>query len=98
MAENLEGQYGEKSIRLNLQRAQRERNRRERSPMMDRRTEPVERGEMFGHAVAHVALEAITRMGGAETGHEAVARDFGDDRGGRDRRHQAVAADDGLTV
>ena len=60
--------------------------------------EPVERGEMLGHAVAHVALKAVAGMGGAEAGHQAVARHLGDDRGGGDRGHEAVAADHRLAI
>ena len=65
---------------------------------MNRRAEPVERGEMLGHAVAHMALETVAGMRGAETSHEPVARDFGDDRGGGNRSHKPVAADHRLAV
>ena len=66
--------------------------------MVDRRTEPVQRFEMFGHAVAHVPFEAIARMRGAKAGHQPVARDLGDNRSGGDRGDQTVAADNGLTI
>ena len=59
---------------------------------MDGRPEAGERGEMLRHAVAHVALEAVARMGGAEPDHQPVARHLGDDRGGGDRQHQRIAA------
>ena len=63
-----------------------------------RRPERGERAEVLGHAVAHVALEAVARMGGADLHHQAVARHLGDDRGGRDREHQRVAAHHRLAV
>ena len=65
---------------------------------MDGRPEPVQRREMLRHAVAHVALEAVARMRGAEPLHQPVARDLGDDRGRRDREHQRVAGDHRLAV
>src|SRR5271170_2565761 len=65
---------------------------------MDGRAEPVERGKMFGHAVAHVALKAVARMRGAETGHQPVARDLGYDGRRCDRSNQAIAADDRLAI
>ena len=66
--------------------------------MVDGRAEPVERGEMLGHAVAHVALEPVTGIFGTEPHHEAVACHLGDDRGGCDRGNQIVAVDDRLTI
>ncbi len=51
---------------------------------------------MLRHAVAHVALEPVARMGGAEPRHEPIAGHLGDDRGRRDRGDKAVAADHGL--
>ena len=65
---------------------------------MNRRPESVERGEMLGDAVAHMALEAVAGMRGAEADHQAVAGHLGDDRGGRDRGDKAVAADHCLAV
>src|SRR5262245_40262465 len=38
-------------------------DRRKRTAMMDGRAESVQRLEMLRHAIAHVLLEAITRMG-----------------------------------
>src|SRR5207248_9896162 len=61
--------------------------------MMAGWTELRERLEMLGHAVAHVALEAVTGMGKAEPRHQPVARHLGDDRGRRDRGDEPVAAD-----
>ena len=58
----------------------------------------VQRGEMLGHAVAHVALEAVAGMRQAEPRHQPVARHLGDDRGRRDRGHERVAADHRLAV
>src|SRR5580704_19328464 len=65
---------------------------------MDRGAEPVERGKRLRHAIAHVAFEAVTGMGGAEARHQPVARNFGDDRRRGDRSDETVAADDGLAV
>ena len=59
--------------------------------MVDGGAEPGQRLEMLGHAVAHVALEAVAGMREAEPRHQPVARDLGDDRGRRDRGHQRVA-------
>src|SRR5262245_28512141 len=77
---------------------QRLRDRRERPTMVHAGPEPRQRREVFGYAVAHVTLEAIARMSGAEPGHEAIAHDLGDDGRGRDRQHQRVAVDDRLAV
>ena len=41
-----------------------------------------------------MAVEPVVGIGGVQAPHDAVARDLGDDRGGRDRRARAVAADD----
>ena len=65
---------------------------------MDGRAEPVQRLEMLRHAVAHVALEAVAGMRERQPHHQPVARDLGDDRGRRDRRHQRVAGDHRLAV
>ena len=65
---------------------------------MDGRPEPRERREMLGHAVAHVALEAVAGMGQAQPPHQPVARHLGDDRGGGDRGDDGVAADHRLAV
>ena len=43
-------------------------------------------------------IETITRAILRELAHQAVARHLGDDRGGRDREHQPVAADHGIAV
>gem|GEM_PF-6658163 len=48
---------------------------------------------MLRHRIAHVALEPVARMRGAQAAHQAVARDLGNDRGRGDREHQRVAAD-----
>ena len=48
---------------------------------------------MLGHAVAHVALEAVAGMRETEPRHQPVARDLGDDGGRRDRQDQRVARD-----
>src|SRR5437762_3123456 len=66
--------------------------------MMNGRTEPVQRIEMFRHAIAHMPFEAIARMRGAEAGHQPVAGDLGDDRGGSDRDNEPVAADHRLAI
>jgi len=60
--------------------------------MMNRRTEPAQSGKMLGHAVTHMALEAVARMRRAEARHEAIARHLGDNRGGRDRSDEPIAA------
>ena len=73
-------------------------HRRERAAVVYCRAEPVERGKVFRHAVAHVPLEPIAGMRRAETRHQTIARHLGDDRGGGDRSHQAVAADHRLAV
>ena len=78
--------------------AERDGDRRERTPVVHRRPKAVERREVFRNAVAHVPFEAVAGMGGAEAGHQTVARYLGDDGSRRDRRHEAVAADHGLTV
>ena len=57
-----------------------------------------QRLEMLGHAIAHMALEAVAGMRGADLLHQPVARDLGDDRGRGDRRHERVAADHGLAI
>ena len=56
------------------------------------------RREMLRHAIAHMALEAVARMRGADLRHQAVARHLGDDRGRGDRRDQRVAADHRLAI
>ena len=53
---------------------------------------------MLGHAVAHMALEAVAGMGEAEPHHQPVARDLGDDGSRGDRQHQRVARDHRLTI
>src|SRR6516162_9301961 len=60
--------------------------------MVNRRAEPVQGFEMFRHAVAHMPLETIAGMGGAEAGHQPDTRDFGDDRCGGDRGDERIAA------
>ena len=54
----------------------------------------AERGQVLGRAVPDVALEAVLRVALGEPHHQAVARDLGDDGGGRDRRRLLVAVDD----
>src|ERR1700691_5613738 len=73
-------------------------DRRKRAAMMNRGAEPAEGGEMLGHAVTHMALEAVTWMRSAETSHQAVAGHFGDNRGRRNGRDETVATDHGLAV
>src|SRR5262245_64837539 len=60
---------------------------------MDGRPEPLQRGEMLRHAVAHMALEPVARMCEAELRHQPVARDLGDDGSSRYGQHQGIAAD-----
>src|SRR5262249_20735613 len=57
-----------------------------------------ERLEMLGHAVALVMLEAVAGIEQAQSRHEPVARDFGDDGGGGDRGHDGISADHSLAV
>ena len=47
--------------------------------------EPGQRLEMLGHAVAHVALEAVAGMRKTKPRHQPVARHLGNDGGGGDR-------------
>src|SRR5690242_5357186 len=61
-------------------------DRLEGAPVMCRGTEPRQRFLMFGGAVALVLGEAIAWILLVEIDHHPVARDFGDDRGGRDRQ------------
>ena len=65
---------------------------------MDGGPEPLQRREMLRHRIAHVALEAVAGMGGADLHHQPVAGDLGDDRGRRDRQHQRVARNHRLAV
>src|SRR6267154_2538145 len=67
-------------------------NRRKQAAMMHRGSEPVQRRKMLRHGIALVLLEAITWAILRELAHQPVARDFGDDRGRRDRDNQIVAA------
>jgi len=69
------------------------RDRRKQAAMMHRGSEPVQRLKMLRHGIALVRLEAITWAILRQLAHQAVARDFGDDRGRRDRENQTVAAD-----
>ncbi len=46
---------------------------------------------MFGNAVAHMALETVTGIAGAERAHQPIAYHLGDNRGCRDRRCQCIA-------
>jgi len=64
---------------VGTQFAEGDRHRRKRPPVMNGRTEPIQGFEMLGHAVAHVAFEAVAGMGGAEALHQPVARNLGDD-------------------
>ena len=66
--------------------------------MVDGGAKPRERPEMLGYAVALVALEAVTGIEHSQSGHQPVARDLGDDRGGGYRGDDGVAADHGLAV
>ena len=54
--------------------------------------------EMLRHRIAHMALEAVAGMRGADLLHQPVARHLGDDRRRGDRRDQRVAADHGLAI
>ena len=53
---------------------------------------------MFRHGVALVGFEAVARAIQRQCAHQAVARHLGDDRGGRDRHDNAVAADHRIAV
>ena len=66
--------------------------------MMNGGAQLRERLEMLGHAIAHVALEAVAGMGQPEPRHQPVAGDLGDDRGRRDRGDEPVAADHRLAI
>ena len=53
---------------------------------------------MLGHAVAHMALEAVAGMGGADLHHQAVAHHLGDDRCGGDGEHEGIPRDHRLAI
>ena len=57
-----------------------------------RGTQLSERGEMFLGSIADIVAPAIIRMTPRRALHEAVARDFGDDRRRRDRQRFLIAA------
>src|SRR6476659_2866967 len=61
-------------------------HRRERAAMMDRWSEPRQSGEMLGHTVTHVALEAVAGMCQGQPPHQAITRHLGDDRRRRNGR------------
>src|SRR5215470_532536 len=65
---------------------------------MDCWPKPGQRLDMFRYRVAHVALEAIARMNLRQAHHKPVARYLGDDRCGRNRGYDGVAADNRLAV
>ena len=54
--------------------------------------------QMFRHGIALVGLETVARAIQRQRAHQPVARHLGDDRGRRDRHHDAVAADHGVAV
>ena len=66
--------------------------------MVRGRAKPLERGPVSGDGIAHMLLEAVARMGGAQPHHEPVARHLGHDRSRRDRQHESVSADHRLAV
>ena len=66
--------------------------------MVDRRTEPLQGREMLRHRIAHVTLEAVAGIGGADLHHQPGARDLGDNRCGSDRKHQRIARDYRLAI
>ena len=59
------------------------------------RARPVccERGQMRAAGITFVAVETVLRILQMQYEHMPVARDFGQDRGGHDRRVDRVAAD-----
>ncbi len=57
--------------------------------------ETSDRVEVIPRGVPFVTVEAIARIARVEIAHQTVARDFGEDRGGRDGRAAPVAANDG---
>src|SRR5262249_61230267 len=67
---------------------------RERSAVDRTRAVPVEGGEMICRPVAFVLREAVLRELRVGFEHEAVARDFGDDRRGRDGGASSVTVDE----
>src|SRR5829696_10021197 len=73
-------------------------HRRERAAVMDGRAKPFQRREMLGHAVAHIALEAVTRMRQGQAAHQPIARHLGDDRSRCNRGDDSVAADNRLAI
>ncbi len=68
----------------------------EADSMMRRASARGEAGEMRARAVADIAGPAVIRIASGEPPHQGVAQGLGDDGGGRDLRHQPVAADHGL--
>src|ERR1700683_445481 len=90
-ARQLQWQHaGDKIVCAGLQFVPGAGDRRKRAAMVNRWAEPAEGGEMLGHAVTHMALEAVTWMRGSETSHQAVAGHLGDDRGRGNGRAEAV--------
>src|SRR5271166_2907250 len=68
--------------------------RLERAAMNRRRAQLVERLDVLVGAVSLVLREAVAGVKGVELYHHAVARDFGNDRRGRDAETFAIATDD----
>src|SRR5437588_12875662 len=65
---------------------------------MHGRAEAIQRLQMAGHAVTLVLLETVARTFLRQLAHQPVARDLGDDRSGRDRYDERVAADHGVAI
>ena len=79
--------FRDKIVGVGLQCVPSTGNRCKRTAMMHRGAEPPESSEMLRHAVAHVPFEAIPRVRGAETRHQAIAGHLGDNRRRDNGRH-----------
>src|SRR5262249_34901658 len=66
-------------------------HRLERAAGMDRHAEFGDRCEMRAGAVTDIAVPGIAPGTPRQRVHDTVARDLGDDRGGSDRKAQAIA-------
>lgn len=71
-------------------------HRREAAAMKRRGPKIAKRLKMLGGRVTDVGVPSVIRMGLGVSAHDAIAVLLGNDRRGRDTRHQRVSADDRL--
>ena len=71
-------------------------NRRKAPAVLNAGAEFIQGRMVEWRGVALVAGKAVTRKFIMECHHDPVARDFGDDRGGSDRKTAGIAGDNGL--